>query len=65
MLEINFLAGGKNLLPGIKCSSKTNIPSSKHCLLYNSQVTTHCQIYAKTKFHLVNCVLSFKQKNHF
>ena len=25
VLEINFLAGGKYLLPGIKCSSKANI----------------------------------------
>ena len=33
----------------IKCSSKANIASSKHCLLYNSQVTTHCQIYDKTQ----------------
>ena len=38
-LQINFLAGGNYLLPGIKCRSKTNIPSSKHCLLYNSPVT--------------------------
>ena len=56
MLEINFLAGGKHLLPGIICSSKANILSSKQCFLYNSPVTTHCQIYDKTKFHMVKSI---------
>ena len=30
VIEINFFAGSKYLLPGIKGSSKTKIPSSKH-----------------------------------
>ena len=69
--------GDKYLLPGIKCSSKANIPSSKHCLLYNKSVTTHCQIYDKTQNSiwskaLLNasddmkfCVLSYKQRTRF
>ena len=36
MLEINFFAGSKYLLPGIKDRSKTNIPSSKYWWLWNS-----------------------------
>ena len=74
--KLTFLADGKYLLPGIKCSSKTNIPSSKHCLLYmyNSPVTTRCQIYDKTKLYMIKSIdnafdhygiiLSYKQKNH-
>ena len=30
VLEINFFAGNKYFLPGIKGSSKTNTPSSEH-----------------------------------
>ena len=63
-LEINFFfffffffwgGGGcsKYLLPGIKGSSKTYTPSSKHLWPYNNLVTIHCQIYDQTKFHMV------------
>ena len=54
VLEINFFWGSKYLLPGIKGSSKTNIPSSKHWWpYYNNLVTIHWQINDQTKFHMV------------
>ena len=36
MLEINFLAGSKYLLPSVKVGSKTNILGSKIWWSYNS-----------------------------
>ena len=53
MLEINFFAGGKYLLPDIIGSSKTNISSSKYWWQCNSPVATLCQRYNKTQFHMV------------
>ena len=45
VLEINFVfAGSKLLLPGIKGSSKTNLPSSP--------VATLCQMYDQTQYHM-------------
>ena len=44
MLEINFLAGSNYLLPGMKGSSKSNIPSSKH----GGPITGHCPINDNT-----------------
>ena len=46
MLEINFFAGSKYLLPDIKGSSKYWWPC-------NSPVAILCQIYDKTQFHMV------------
>ena len=57
----------------IDCSSKTNIPNGKHCLLFNKAVTTHCKINDRTKFHMVKSIdnafdhmelcFAYKQKN--
>ena len=41
------------LLPGIKGSSKTNMPSSKYWWPWNSPVAILCQIYDQTQFHMV------------
>ena len=46
-------AGSEYLLPDIKGCSKTNITSSKYWWLWNSPVTTLCQIYDQTQFHMV------------
>ena len=53
MLEINFFCSSKDMLPGIKGSSKTKIPSSKYWWLCNSLVATICQIYGQTQFHMI------------
>ena len=52
-LEINSFESSKYLLPGIKGSGKTNIPSSKYWFPCNSPVATLCQIYDQTQFHMV------------
>ena len=59
VLEINFLAGSKYLLPGIKGSSKTNVPSSKHWWPYNNPGPVFQSIVSLTsplRGQLVKCI---------
>ena len=55
MLKINFFAGSKYLLPGVKGSSKTNIHSSKYWWPWNNPFAALCQMYMydQTQFHMV------------
>ena len=57
MLEINFLAGGKYLLPGIECSSKTKIPVVANIVCcITAQLPPNVKLYDKTKFCMVKSI---------
>ena len=63
MVEINFLASSNHLLPGIKDSSKTNIPSSIQWWPSYWSLTKQNYIWSKALIRpliIRNCVLSFK-----